>query len=216
MTGKEIIAPPLTKVEQADYARLEGVVRQHLTGFILAGNALAEIRNRKLFRREFPTFEDYCQDVWEIGRPRAYQLMNGAEVIKNLSTIVDKTDDGDEPFLPTNEAQARPLTVLDPEEQVEVWKLVQNAVNGGKKLTAKLVEQIVSNYLTNQVQDAVGDSRSKLTKIRNKLLVSDEFSESYKSLLNVLQDEFKNGYPPRQKREAMASMMRGVVEALEA
>ena len=45
-------------------------------------------------------------------KPRAYQLIEAAQVAGNLSTIVDK---------PTNEAQVRPLTGLEPEQQREVW-----------------------------------------------------------------------------------------------
>ena len=35
------------------------------------------------------TFEEYCKERWEMSRPRAYQLIEAAEVMSNLSTIVD-------------------------------------------------------------------------------------------------------------------------------
>lgn len=53
-----------------------------------------------------------------MSRPRAYQLMDAATVMDRMSTIVDK---------PESEAQARPLTKLPPEKQVEVWEEVVEA-----------------------------------------------------------------------------------------
>ena len=80
-----------------------------------------------------------------------------------MSTIVDKNDDeqktspiGDEIefessdpendlqpefSLPRNEAQARPLSKLTPEQQVDAWSLVLDWVNGGARLTSYLVGQ---------------------------------------------------------------------------
>jgi hypothetical protein len=53
-------------------------------------------------------------------KPRAYQLTEAAQVAGNLSTIVGK---------PTNEAQVRPPTGLEPEQQREVWdKAVETAL----------------------------------------------------------------------------------------
>jgi hypothetical protein len=43
-------------------------------------------------------------------RPRAYQLIDVAEIAGNLSTIVDK---------PTHESQVRPMAGLEPEQQRE-------------------------------------------------------------------------------------------------
>ena len=68
-----------------------------------------ELRDLKLYRAEFGTFEDYCKERWGIAKRTAYQLMDAAEVV---STMVDKGMPA-----PTNERQARPLSRLEPEEQ---------------------------------------------------------------------------------------------------
>jgi hypothetical protein len=52
-----------------------------------------------------------------VKQSRAYQLIDAANVVTNLSTIVDK--------FPIIESQARPLASLEPEEQVEAWKRVK-------------------------------------------------------------------------------------------
>lgn len=84
-----------------------------------------QIRDNRLYREIYGTFEEYCKEKWNISRPRAYQLIKGAEVQENLSTIVDIK----------NEAQTRPLTKLPPDEQREVYqKAVETAPEG--KVTA--------------------------------------------------------------------------------
>jgi site-specific DNA-methyltransferase (adenine-specific) len=71
-----------------------------------------------------------------MSRPRAYQLIEAATVATNLSTMVD---------IPTTERQARPLTVLDPEQQREAWqRAVETAPNG--KVTAAHVQKVVNEY----------------------------------------------------------------------
>jgi hypothetical protein len=69
--------------------KLETKIRAGLKTFVEVGNALLEIRNSKLYRLDYATFEDYCRARWHISRPRAYQLIKAAETVGNLSTKVD-------------------------------------------------------------------------------------------------------------------------------
>ncbi len=102
--------------------------------FYKVGEALAQVRDGKLYREKFATFEDYCCYRWQISRPRAYQLIQAAAVHENLSTNVDTQ--------PTSEFQVRPLTTLAPEKQVEAWQeAIANAPAG--KPTAKDVKAAV-------------------------------------------------------------------------
>jgi hypothetical protein len=74
--------------------------------------ALAEIRDSRLYREEFETFEGYCKDRWDFSRPMAYQLIEASAAVDAVSTTVD--------IQPINERQARPLTQLEtPEAQQE-------------------------------------------------------------------------------------------------
>lgn len=62
--------------------------------------APAGVRDRRLYRATFGTFEGYCRERWGLSRKRSYDLMGAAETVKALSPI------GDSP-VPANEAQAR-------------------------------------------------------------------------------------------------------------
>lgn len=95
--------------------------------FVEVGLALAEIRDSKLFRSDFDTFEAYCQSKWKMGRRYANLLIESSAVVKSLpmGTIV-----------PT-EGQARALSKVEPAKRVEV--LTKAAESG--PVTAKKIHE---------------------------------------------------------------------------
>jgi hypothetical protein len=128
--------------------KLETIIRQSLQTFIDVGRALLEVRDRKLYElRNYATFETYCRHHLEISRQRGYQLMDAAEVVKNLSTAVDTP-------VPTNEAQARELTDLKPEQQREVWNEALKTAPSGK-LTAGHVRQTRTKLIPKDLEPVV-------------------------------------------------------------
>ena len=71
---------------QQDLERLERVVRQGLEIFYRVGEALAEIRDRKLYKDlGYSNFRDYLMERWNMKKSRAYQLIDSCEVIENIS-----------------------------------------------------------------------------------------------------------------------------------
>lgn len=128
----------LTTTEHSRLIELESVVKQGLETFIDVGFALMEIRDSRLYRDDYSTFEVYCQSKWHMTRRNANRLIAAGEVAVNLGPIGPK---------PNNESQIRPLTNLEPDEQREVWQTaVATAPNG--KVTAAHVEQTKREYLT--------------------------------------------------------------------
>lgn len=126
----------LTITEQASLERYERVIEKGLASFYEVGSALLTIRDSKIYRGTHGTFEAYCQDRWQMSRPRAYQLIEAAKVKDNLSTTVD---------ISPNERQLRPLAALPPEQQSEAWQqAVATAPDG--KVTAAHVEGVVSKF----------------------------------------------------------------------
>jgi ParB family chromosome partitioning protein len=132
--------------ESHELERCEVVIKQGLQTFIEVGQALMTIKEKRLYRINFKTFEDYCIERWAISKPRAYQLIEAANVMIGLSTIVD--------VLPKSESQVRPLTSLEPEIQKEVWKEVVET--HGENITAAKVIEIVEHWkpLNEEVKEA--------------------------------------------------------------
>lgn len=128
----------LTESEKDVLSKCESVIERGLKSFIEVGTALLAIRDNRLYREAFPTFEAYCQDKWGMTRQYAHYLIGAVEVTNDLSTNGLQ-------ILPTSERQARPLVNVDPDLRAELWQTaVDTAPNG--KVTGAHVQQVVDEY----------------------------------------------------------------------
>lgn len=129
--------------ERAELIRHEEIIARARSAFMEAGKALTAIRDSRLYRETHATFEDYCRERWQFEKSQVYRLMDSAAVAANLA--VEMSPIGE--VLPINEAQARPLAKLDPEEQREVWaEVVETAPrndSGEPQITARQVEAAI-------------------------------------------------------------------------
>ena len=110
----------------------KGTARQ----FVEVGLALMEIRDARLYRAEFGTFEEYCRERWGMASSRARQLIAAADTVRNLETVTMVT------VFPATERQARPLAALPPAQQREAWERVLETAPDGK-ITAAHVQAVV-------------------------------------------------------------------------
>ena len=131
----------LTENEERDRHRLELRVEQ---AFYQAGAALQELRDRRLYRSTHHTFEQYCQDRFGYHRRHSYQLIDAAVVFENLCAIgaQKNSDTSGARILPTSERQCRPLTRLEPAQQVVAWQQAVESA-GGKAPSGRAVKGIV-------------------------------------------------------------------------
>lgn len=96
--------------EQQTLAQCEAVIARGVQTFIEVGEALATIRDGKLYRADFTTFEHYCRNKWGIGDSRARQLIGAANVAREIETVTTVTV--------ANERQARELMKLTPDQRL--------------------------------------------------------------------------------------------------
>ena len=129
----------LTTTEKGELQRHEQVIERGLKTFVDVGSALMAIRDSRLYREKYSTFEDYCRERWGFTRQSANRYIGAAEAVRNIEM---------EPIgsiLPQTESQARPLTSLPPEQQREAWQAaVETAPNG--KITARHVADTVEIF----------------------------------------------------------------------
>ncbi|MGR3279779.1 hypothetical protein ACSYAD_32500 [Acaryochloris marina NIES-2412] len=85
------------------------------------GTALDQIRDRKLYKAEFRTFEAYVNKKFSMKRSRAYHLISAARVIKELQSHFKETE------LPKNESVVRPLMKFKEQQLIEIWQTVLNS-----------------------------------------------------------------------------------------
>lgn len=137
----EITTKELTKPEAALLATCEKTIERGINTFVEVGEALAEIRNSKLYRASHKTFEAYCDGKWKFTRQRAYQLIDQAKVVRavadaagsDLSTVVDKI----------NEHKARQIKSDLPTMTAQIRSRVEQG-----EAPAKTVSDVVSETLT--------------------------------------------------------------------
>jgi hypothetical protein len=77
---------PVTAQPERTLAQCEAIIDMGLTTFIQVGEALEEIRERRLYRETHKTFDEYCRDRWGMSRIHAHRLITAAEVTAVLPT----------------------------------------------------------------------------------------------------------------------------------
>ncbi len=120
----------LTTDEQQRLDQSEQVIERGLKTFHEVGAALLDIRDGRLYRAQYATFEDYCRERWGMSQRHGNRLIEAASVVQNL---------GPAGPVPETERHARELAPLEPEQQQEAWQAVQERVEAGEKMTADVV-----------------------------------------------------------------------------
>jgi hypothetical protein len=138
----------LDKYEKTTLEGCEQVIEEGKRTFVEVGNALMKIRDGKLYRADFDTFEDYCQKRWGWNSSRSRQLIGAAEVVNNIGSVTTGNT------LPDTERMTRPLAKLEPEQQREAWQRAQDRAQAEKRaVTAADVTEAVT-YTIDPVEAA--------------------------------------------------------------
>ena len=125
----------LTEEEASDRHRLELRVER---AFVEAGKALAELRDRRLYRSTHKSWGAYCLDRFGYGRDSADLKILAAAVVQ----VLEQMPTNRRQILPTTLEQVRALTKLQPDEQREVWQQAVEEADG-KVPSGRIVKGIV-------------------------------------------------------------------------
>lgn len=155
----------LSDLQLAEKLQHEAVIRSGIQTFKEVGESLAAILAKRLYADEYRSFDEYVQKKWSISRPRAYQLIDAAEVIENVSTVVDIQ----------NERVARELATLPKHDQVIVAKKL---LASGVHLTAEKVRAEVVSFKN-------AAAPAKVTKVVDPPILTDT---EKKKVMGILSD----------------------------
>lgn len=195
---------PLSVPEASRLEQLETVIAENMQGVFNVGYALAEIRERNLYREKTRTFEQYVKQVFDIARGTAHRYIKAAEFLENVSNW--RQNDGDVviDMLPTNESQIRPLTKLKPEQQVVVWRSVVEKAkhSAAPKITASLVNNVVKKYLGEKVTSTIRRSQAKVDQAQ----VSADFAAAFKAFSDQILKEKLADYKFTSRGEIVAHL----------
>ena len=126
----------LSADEHQRFTEDEATIKMHLQSFMEVGKALLRIRDQRLYRAEFSSFEAYCRGRWNMSRIHAHRLLSAAEITESVLLPMGNTP------LPENERQVRPLVGLPVKEAQKAWGNAAKLANG-KSPSGKLVIEAV-------------------------------------------------------------------------
>jgi hypothetical protein len=123
---------PISLAESKRLIELEKIIKAGCQTFVEVGTALAEIRDARLYKSDFATFEDYCIGKWGWSKQHCYRLIECAPIAKSNPQV-------------TRINQARELAKVPKEKRESVIKTaVTKAKAAGRPITAKDIQVAAS------------------------------------------------------------------------
>lgn len=201
----------LSVMEQTELAQHEATIERGLGTFVEVGQALLAIRDGRLYRLEHGTFEDYCRERWSMSRPRAYQLIEAADVAHRLSTMVDKATPttfsnglGTFTYTPASERQVRPLTTLPADQQPAAWQRAVETLPEGERMTAAHVSRVVRSMTEGEADTFAGQDDFYNEPVRD---LFDDVQPQAAPPAALVSSESKEWYTPAAYIEAAREVM---------
>jgi hypothetical protein len=126
---------PLSAGEQSDLSTCEAALDNLRMAFWAAGKALQTVRDGRLYRSGYATFEDYVEQRWDMSRAQAYRLIEAWPLAERLSPIGDTI----------TESQVRELLPVAGRHGTAAAAVVYETVAeaDGVRVTAAVLHQVV-------------------------------------------------------------------------
>ena len=161
----------LSSQELIELEKHEAVISKGKKIFLEVGKALLAIHDQRLYRAQYPSFEEYCDKKWNLGPSHAYRLMESTITYDQISPIGETANQR-----PINESQLRPLTGLPPDTKRAAYAAaVKDA--GVKPVTAKHVAKAAAQF---KKSDPPKMKVEVNAKNENAPLIEPQKTESYK------------------------------------
>lgn len=177
-------------VDVRRFNELETVIERGQQTFVEVGLALAEIRDSRLYREDFATFEEYCNERWGWTASRSRKLISSAEAVAEMQS--------GKIFPPVaNAGQASELAkIKDPEVRAQVWQQVNEmATEVEATVTAKLINQAVALHTQEMptveaVAECVEARQKHIEEVKNdpRHVWADLFYEMSKRFASIRQN----------------------------
>lgn len=158
-------------LELADrLAVLESVIERGISAWNDAGAAVRVIRDERLYRADFYTFEDYCRERWGWSRSYAHRMIEAVDAVEAMLPI------GNTPPI-ANEAQAREVAAIIKADGPERAAAILTEVAEDGPVTARAIreaahptrEDIVAEYPVLDVPDAADADVARVAEALSKI-----------------------------------------------
>lgn len=132
-------AKALNNQERELLAQCESTIQQHFETFKEAGAALQQIRELRLYRENFVSFDEYCRAKWDMTKTQANRIISASKVSEDLAKTLPKAHEVIEHL---TESAVRPLTMLTPKARLQVMRRVVKETPTARAITAAHITQV--------------------------------------------------------------------------
>lgn len=176
--SSQLDSAALTPDEEERYLADLKTIRKGVAVFYEVGKALERVKDGKLYRSDYPTWDKFCKAELANSTRHADRCIESAKIVEDLLD-----GESDKPFievlaevenaLPKNEAQARPLKRLKTrEERKKAWSLVQQkARERSQPITAEIIIEAVNEVSPKKVKTEPkpkSDSKAKASPTKSQ------------------------------------------------
>jgi hypothetical protein len=140
---------------------LEAVIKTGQQTFVEVGLALAEIRDSRLYKADFETFESYCREKWQFSKQHVYRMIECAPIGKSSPQV-------------TSLNQARAVAKVPAEKRAEVIsKASEKAASKGRSMTAQDIIDVQSEDRPHVIAESLPKSSAQVANETFKALAKD-------------------------------------------
>ena len=170
--GKEVeIEPGMTADEQKELKDLEVTIERGECAFYESGKALITIRDKKLYRENFKTFDLYCAERWGFTRSHASRLTKAYKSVTKLVTLCPESKK-----IITAEGPAREFTkgeLTDAELKKSFIIADKTAKKENTKLTAKIAKKAIEKVTASREEKPESNEKKDPTEKQQKKFCED-------------------------------------------
>jgi hypothetical protein len=178
----------LSDEQRSLYESLKASIRHDIEAgveaFERASKNLLRVRDEKLYREEFDTFEEFCREILGHSKTHVNRMIAAADVIQGLIAQ-------GETVLPDSERVARGLAKYPKSMRLLIWKRAKQIANRSRPNYLTIREATMQIVPAKEAQEIwVGALIERLKDIKRKLTLSVDFSpvseESMKIVCTLL------------------------------
>lgn len=151
----------ITKTERWRLEQLEATIEAGGDTFLAVATALAEIRERRLYRASHASFADYCRERWGFGKSAAYRLLATGEVEQARREAGQKVSRARDGSSPPSQRQAEALAAL-PDH------LREQALAAAELPPTRELQQQLEDWRDQEIQEISREEERRLAESRSR------------------------------------------------
>lgn len=176
----------LTISEKERLRKLEAVIENP---GLAVGFALSEIRDKRLYRQSFQTFELYCQQRWGYSRTRAYEYIEGVKTLKSLPSEMSG--------IPDKLGQLTALAKVPEEQRAQVLKATAEKGNVTAKAITEAAKEIKGKGAAPEVKDEIGRiiPEELITEWNRSMELTKELKRHAQAIVEIMRNGIEKNDP---------------------